>query len=166
MAIVLILVVSLSSAASAKNPRGSAKWCAHHPKSTLAGCRTTGGGGSGGSPPPANVTVSPNPVLETGGSDVYAVLSVATDPVYAEQTVEVVSGIGNRCRGGALWVTDQGEFTGSAASATIDNDGHATFTLLAAACAAGPVTVIADVLAGTDPTYSTTFTIDPPAPGI
>lgn len=165
--IALVLsVLCMSGTASAKNAPGSAKWCKHHPKSTLSACQKSGGGGTGGSPPPTNITVSPNPVVETGGSNVYAVISVATDPVYAEQTVEIVSGLSNRCGQGVTWITDQGTFTGSTATATIDDDGNATVTVLGGSCAAGVVQVIADVEAGTDPTYTATFTIDAPAPMI
>jgi len=108
--------------------------------------------------------VSPNPVTETDGSEVYAVISVATDPADAEQAVEIVSGLGNRCIGGVLWISNQGSFSGYTATATIDNDGNATFTVLGGSCVAGSVQVVADVLAGTHPTYSTTLTVDPPAP--
>jgi hypothetical protein len=165
----LVLVLSLlclSGPASAKNAPGSAKWCKHHPKTTLPACHQIGGGGTGGSPSPSNITVSPNPVVETGGSDVYAVISVSTDPVYAEQAVEIVSGLSNRCGQGVTWITDQGTFSGSTATTTIDDDGNATVTVLGGSCAAGTVQVIADVEAGTDPTYTATFLIDPPTPGI
>jgi hypothetical protein len=164
----VLSTVSLSSAASAKNAPGSAKWCRHHPRSALPACQIPGGGGtgSGGSPPVSNITVSPNPVVETGGSDVYAVISVATDPVYAEQTVEIVSALSNRCGQGVTWISDQGSFSGSTATGTVDDDGNATFMVLGGSCAAGDVVVIAEVEAGTDPTYSTNFTIDAPAPGL
>jgi hypothetical protein len=164
--VVALSLLSVSGAASARNQRGSAAWCAHHPKSALPACQKTGGGGSGGSPAPTNITVSPDPVTETGGSDVYAVISVATDPAYAEQTVEIVSGLGNRCVGGVDWMSNEGSSTGSTATAVIDDDGNATFTVMGAGCAAGSVPVIADVLAGTNPTYTATITIDPPAPTI
>jgi hypothetical protein len=160
--------VSLTGAASARSVPGSAKWCQHHPRSALPACRNPGGGstGTGGSPPASSITVSPNPVVETGGSDVYAVVTVATDPAYAEQTEEIVSALDNRCGQGVTWITDRGSFSGSTATATIDDDGNATFTVLGASCAAGDVPVIAEVEAGTDPTYTTSFTIDAPAPGI
>jgi hypothetical protein len=162
IAVLCACIISVAGPAAARNVPGSPPWCKHHPKSTLSACRPTGGG----PPPSTNITVSPNPIVETGNSDVYAVISVAVDPVYAEQTVEIVSGLGNRCVGGVLWTTDQGAFSGSTATATIDNDGNATFTVIGGACAAGSVQVIADVLAGANPTYTATFTIDPPAPSI
>ena len=59
-----------------------------------------------------------------------------------------------------------GSFTGSTATATIDDDGNATFSFTGASCAAGPSAVIADVLAGSHPTYTSTYTILPPQPTI
>jgi hypothetical protein len=109
--------------------------------------------------------VSPDPVVETGGSDVVAVLSVEANPVYAEQSLEIFSGLSDRC-GGVTWVSDQGSFSGSTAGATIDDDGNATVTFVGASCAAGSVQVTADVEAGSDPTATTTFSIDPPTPVI
>ncbi len=162
IAVLCACFVGGTGPAGAKNAHGSPLWCKHHPKSSLPACRPTGGG----PPPTANITVSPNPIVETGNSDVYAVVSVAVDPVYAEQTVEIVAGLGDRCVDGVLWSTDQGTFSGSTATATIDDDGNATFTILGGACAAGSVEVVADVRAGANPTYTATFTIDPPAPGI
>ena len=166
-AVLLIALVGLASlgvpgAASAQNAPGSPKWCRHHPKSTRAACQKTAGGG----PSPLSLTVSPNPMVETGDSDIYAVFSVATDPVYAEQTVEIVAGVANRCGLGATWFTNEGSFTGSTAVAAIDDDGNANFTVLGASCASGPVQVTVLVEAGDDPSATLTFTIDPPAPQI
>ena len=52
--------------------------------------------------------------------------------------------------------------TGSAIS-VLDNDGNAAFVFKGSSCAAGTSTVIADVLAGTHPTYKTTFKISAPS---
>jgi hypothetical protein len=163
--VVLVVVVGLcllgvSVAASAKNPPGSSKWCRHHPKSTLAACHSSGGG----SPSAITITVSPDPIVETGDSDVAVVISLSTDPVYAEQTVEIISGLGNRCGQGVTWITNQGTSSGATASATIDDDGNAVVTFLGGSCAPGSVQVTADVQAGDGPSATTTFTIDPPQP--
>jgi hypothetical protein len=162
--VLAVCALSFSGTAMAKNAPGSSKWCKHHRKSTA--CRSSGGGGTGSPPPAANIIVSPDPVVETGGSDVYAVISVSTEAVYAEQTVEILSGLSSRCGQGVTWITDQGTFTGSSAIATVDDDGNATVTVLGGSCAPGTVPVIADVAAGTDPTYTATFTINAPAPMI
>jgi hypothetical protein len=162
-AIVSLAMPTFSEAASARNVRGSPAWCRHHPKSGLPACRKTGGG----SPPSSNITVSPDPVIETGESDVYLVISVAVGPTYAEQTVEIDSaGLADRCHQGSNWITDQGSFIGSTASATIDDDGNATFMFFGASCAAGSTSVTTDVEAGNDQTDTTTIVIDPPAPPV
>jgi hypothetical protein len=166
-AFLLIAIISLAwlgvpGAASAHNPPGSPKWCHHHPKSTRAACQKAGGGSSS----TLSVTVSPNPMVETGDSDVYAVFTVGTDPVYAEQTVEIVAGLANRCGLGATWFTNEGSFTGATAVAAIDDDGNANFTVLGASCASGPVQVTVLVEAGNDPSATVTFIINPPAPQI
>lgn len=162
IAIIGVASLGVPGAASAKNAPGSPKWCRHHPKSTRLACQKSGGG----TPSSLSVTVSPNPMVETGASDVYAVFSVAADPVYAEQTVEIVAGLANRCGLGATWFTNKGSFTGSTANAAIDDDGNANFTFLGASCASGPVQVTVLVESGSEPSSTTTFIIDPPAPQI
>jgi hypothetical protein len=136
----------------------------------------------------AGVTGYPNDEVETGdtngisgNSDVYAVFYVETDPVYAEQTVEINSDeLEARCGLGWIWYPGNGESggafsgpisgTGSAPPVlpftTLDDDGNAVFVFEGASCAAGDSEVIADVLAGSHPTYTFTYTIDAPAPTI
>jgi len=161
-AVVCLCALNLSATASARNAPGSPQWCAHHQRSTRPACRPAGGGSS----PGVKVTVSPNPIVETGGSDVDGVLFVEVDPVYAEQSVEIVSGLSDRCGQGVTWITDEGMSSGATTVATIDDDGNATVTFLGSSCAAGSVQVTANVEAGTDPTGTATVTIDPPAPMI
>jgi len=117
------------------------------------------------------VTGWPNPEVETGDtpatgiSDVYAVFYVETDPTYAEQTVDIDSSqLFDRCGEGATWTSDLGSSTTATATATLDDDGNAVFVFMGASCAAGTSDVTADVKAGTDPTYSTSYTILPPTP--
>jgi hypothetical protein len=47
---------------------------------------------------------------------------------------------------------------------TKDRNGNAVFIFMGQSCASGTSEVMADVLAGTHPTYVTDFTVDPPAP--
>ena len=111
---------------------------------------------------PAN-EVETGDTTASGHSDVYAVFYVETDPVYAETTVEISSAqLAGRCLGGVTWTSNQGTFTGATATATLDDDGNAVFAFSGASCAAGTSTVIADVLAGTHVTYTSTYTIQPP----
>jgi hypothetical protein len=116
-----------------------------------------------------------NQVLETGDtstsgdSDVYAVFYVETNPVYAEQPVEISDNqLQDSCLGGFDWYT--GDYNNiiqtSPPSETLDDDGNAVFVFFGTSCAATTSEVVADVDAGTDPTYITTFTVLPPAPTI
>jgi len=115
-----------------------------------------------------------------GGSYVYAVFYFETDPVYAGQTVEISSPeLQDRC--GTEWdfvATPFSSFNKSygagstiyssntTVAATLDDDGNAVFVFQGASCAAGSSEVIADVEAGTHPTYVTTFNVLPPQPTI
>jgi len=109
-------------------------------------------------------------VCGEAGSDVYAVFYVETDAVYAEQEVEISSAqLQDRCGAGAEWysVTATGvQDSATGSTAILDDDGNAVFVFLGASCGAGASTVIADVEAGTHPTYTTTFNINPPQPTI
>jgi hypothetical protein len=106
----------------------------------------------------------------SGDSDVYAVFYVETNPVYAEQNAEISSAqLEDRCITGSQWyaVTPTGLLDASTgAISQIDDDGNVVFLFVGSSCAAGSSQVIADVLAGTHPTYTTTFNIDPPQPTI
>jgi hypothetical protein len=128
--------------------------------------------------PPAvtatGVVGSPADEIETGDtaasgdSDVYVVFTVETDPVYAEQTVEISSSqLEDRCGGGWRWEPSAGvaidqASTTTVATGTLDDDGNATFVFKGASCAAGSSAVIADVEAGSHPTYTSTYTIGSP----
>ena len=119
----------------------------------------------------------------SGDSNVYAVFYVETNPVYAEQTVETDSTqLDSRCIRGWRWepgnsaglglgagysgpVNGVGTNLGPKASTILDDDGNAVFVFKGISCAAGPSAVIAEVDAGTHPTYATTFSVLPPQPG-
>jgi hypothetical protein len=119
----------------------------------------------------------------SGDSNVYAVFYVETSPVYAEQQVEISSSqLEGRCLRGWFWDAGNsqgsgvqtvppsgnahsltgGVNTGPKVNTFLDDDGNAVFVFAGVSCAAGPSAVIADVLAGTHPTYTTTFTVLPP----
>jgi hypothetical protein len=120
------------------------------------------------------VTGTPNPEVETGDtaasgdSNVYAVFYVETDPVYAEQTVEISDNqLFDSCITSSVWYDSYTDFlSGSTPQETLDDDGNAVFVFVGSSCAAGTTEVIADVLAGSHPTYVTTYTVNPPAPTI
>ena len=120
----------------------------------------------------------------SGDSNVYAVFYVEENPVYAEQTVEIDSAqLEGRCVLGWRWEPGNANGIGvgpgysgpqngvgvnssTRPSTVLDDDGNAVFVFKGTSCASGPSEVIADVLAGTGDTFTTTFTVDPPAPTI
>jgi len=133
------------------------------------------------------LTGYPNPEVETGdangvgkndigNSDVFAVFYVETNPVYAEQSVEIDSAqLDASCTASWVWISPNptglsrsgvGINTGLEAQAQLDDDGNAVFGFFGSGCAAGTSQVIADVEAGSHPTYVTAYTVDPPAPTI
>jgi len=108
-------------------------------------------------------------------SDVYAIFYVETNPVYAEQTVEISSTqLQDRCGDKYAWGignygTAQGldfVYNDGGTQTTLDDDGNAVFVFYGESCATGSSEVIADVEAGSYPTYTTTFNVNPPAPTI
>ena len=123
---------------------------------------------------PAGVSAFPANEVETGNtpgsgdSNVYTVFYVETNPVYAEQPVEISSPqLESRCVRG--WRFEPGvgapvnQASGtSKAMGILDDDGNAVFVFKGVSCAAGPSAVIADVLAGNHPTYVTTYTVGAP----
>jgi hypothetical protein len=116
----------------------------------------------------------------SGDSDIYAVFYVEDSPVYAEQTVEISSSqLQGRCLRGWVWEPGNsagvgvgpgysGPIFGSGTTppamprTILDDDGNAVFVFKGVSCASGPSQVIADVLAGTGDTFTTTFTVLPP----
>jgi hypothetical protein len=128
-----------------------------------------------------NQEVETGDTSASGDSDIYAVFYVETSPVYAEQTVEIGSAqLEGRCIEGWVWeagnaagigagpgvnspVGGQGVNTQPEAATILDDDGNAVFVFKGVSCASGPSEVIADVMAGTHPTYTVDFTVLPPA---
>jgi hypothetical protein len=129
-----------------------------------------------------NQEVETGDTSTSGDSNIYAVFYVETNPVYAEQTVEINSAqLQGRCIEG--WEWEAGNVDGVGVGNTVlfrnvggvgvkgiftpqtvlDDDGNAVFVFKGASCASGTSEVIADVLAGTHPTYTVDFTVLPPA---
>lgn len=109
--------------------------------------------------------------VTSGESDISAVFYVEAPAVYAEQTVEIeASELVDRCGAGSYWMSNDGGSTtngtaaGSSATwtALLDDNGNATFDFFGASCASGASTVLADVEAGLNPSYSATFTVIAP----
>jgi len=119
---------------------------------------------------PREIVGSPANEVETGNtpasgdSDVYTVFNFTSSPGYAERHATISSEqLLKHCRKGIVWETNSpiSPFVNSAtATATIDDDGNATFVFNGASCAAGVYLVTATVGKNT---YTTNYDIDPPA---
>jgi hypothetical protein len=173
VAVVGIMLLGLSTVASASNPVGSAKWCANHPHSKLAACKNGGGGGTGGPPPPPptiTVTVDPNgtsSLVETGNSEIYAVVEVETSPAFTDDIVDINSQqLANSCGGAVLFGSLQptAVYTSDSVDVTLDSDGNATVSLYGIDCAPGSDLIEADLVAA--PYYTAIGTIDVGPPNV
>jgi hypothetical protein len=180
--VVALPLLGLSDLAAAsvkqKNAVGSAKWCAHHPrlaKKTPACSAGTPGGGSGGGPPGSpliTIQVDPNPLVETGSSEIYAVVQVETSPSYAGDAVNIDS---SQLQSSCATLSFQSFSTGTAVrtyhsvQAVLDDDGNATVLMTGFACAPGSSVVEADLDVAPFLTAVTTLKATPPnvtAPGV
>jgi len=177
--VVSMPLVGLASVASAA-AKGSPKWCANHPglaKKTPACATKTGGGGTGGPPPTTEiqVTVDPNPVIETGVSEIHAIVQVEAQPAFAGDPVFIYSQqLINSCEAGSVEFLENDGLTlstdlGESATVDLDNDGNATVELNATECAPGPSLVEADLVNAPYYTATTTLQANPPnvtSPGL
>jgi hypothetical protein len=171
VAVVSLMLFGLSTVASAaNNPVGSTKWCKNHPKSTLPACKQTGTGGPPPPPPTLTVTVSPNGaggLVETGQSEIYAVVEVETTPSVSGAVVDIDSQqLANACGGAILFGSLQptAVYTADSVDVTVDADGNATVSLYGIDCAPGPDLVEADLVAA--PYYGDTTTLDVGPPNV
>jgi hypothetical protein len=167
--VVSMPLLGMSGVASAA-PKGSAKWCASHVKAAkkTPACSSTTPGGTGGTPPVTEiqVTVDPNPIIETGVSEIHAVVQVeaqagfANDNVfiYSQQLVNSCESVNFRVNEGASLSVSLGE----SATVPLDNDGNATVELDAYECAPGPSLVEADLVAAPYYTATTVLQANPP----
>jgi hypothetical protein len=161
-------------------PKGSQKWCATHSgkaakkagcKSTTSGGGGSGSGGTGGPPPPPptteiQVTVSPNPIIETGVSEIHAVVQVEAQPAFANDPVFIYSQqLINSCQMVQFLQNDGtqlSKYLGESATVNLDNDGNATVELNATECAPGTSLLEADLVNAPYYTATTTLTAAPP----
>jgi hypothetical protein len=174
-------ILGLSAAASAKSAtsaKGSAAWCAAHPKQqTRAICATASagtGGPTGQSTDPIVVTVSPNPLVETGQSEIHAVIQVETSPAFAGDIVDISSSqLLASCMGNPIYLNYeslQGASTSGpdrtsngSIQVVLDDDGNATATIESFYdCAPGTDVISADLESAPYYTALTTLTALPP----
>ncbi len=160
-------VFGLSAVASAAKAKAGPS-CVKHPHK--ATCRAGGGGGTGGTggtPPNIIVSVSPDPVQETGPSEISAIVQVEALPIFANQTVDISSQqLLRRLRLGGMeqfrsHPHPQGPGT---TGVPLDNDGNASMVVQGEDCAPGPNLIEADLSAAPYTTATATLTALPPAP--
>ena len=167
LAVVAILpVFGMSAIASAAKAKAGPN-CAKHPH--RAKCTAGGGGGTGGTggtPPNIVVSVSPDPVQETGTSEVSAIVQVEALPIFAGQTVNISSQQLFTDCASLIWSHFfNGQRTAAGITGVVlDNDGNATVWVLGENCAPGPNLIEADLNGAPYTTATATLTALPPAP--
>jgi len=165
-------VMGMAGIASAKSAKAGGTKCAVH--STKKKCQSSGGGtstGKGGPPPLITVTVDPNPLVETGQSEIHGVVQVETSPSFAGDEVNIDS---SQLEASCEWLKFenlQGEeasvwhpnVSDNRIDAVLDDDGNATVIVDGENCAPGTSVVEADLEVAPFYTALVTLTAAPPA---
>lgn len=169
-------VLGLAGVASAAAV-GSAKWCKHHPVKALTNAQCIALKTGPGTPGAPSLVIAPNPLVETGQSEVHAVVEV-TDAAAAEQTVLVESSQLTASCGGTITfdhlqgvtATTPPDSTITPATATnsvflvLDNEGNANVVVSGTDCAPGTDVFDASLVKTPFTTSMATLTVDPPVP--
>ena len=138
--------------------------------STPTGRAKGGGGGTGGAPANIYVSVSPNPLIETGQSEIHAIIQVETSPNFAGDPVFIDSQqLVNSCEEESVlfYSSASGELSvpyGGQITVVLDDDGNATVELSATDCAPGSSVIEADLVKAPYYTATTTLVANPPVP--
>jgi hypothetical protein len=110
-----------------------------------------------------SVTVSPNPLVETGASEVHAVVQVEACAKFAGDKVSIDSTqLKNTCQTLAFGSLQPGSPPGNPIQVILDNDGNATVSLTGIDCAPGQSVIEADLVAAPYLTATTTLDALPP----
>ncbi len=124
-------------------------------------------------PPPCGiaVTISPNPLVETGDSDVQAVVQVEACPSFAGDVVDIDSSqLVDSCATVSFGTLQPGVHSPTnSIQVVLDDDGNVTVSLTGTDCAPGPSLVAADLVEAPYLTATTTLSVLPPnmtAPGV
>ena len=166
-------LMGMAGIASAKSAKAGGTKCAVH--STKKKCQSSGGGtstGKGGPPPLITVTVDPNPLVETGQSEIHGVVQVETSPSFAGDEVNIDSSQLESSCGSLDFENLQGDHTSvwhpnvnwdGRIDAVLDDDGNATVIVDGFDCAPGTSVVEADLEVAPFYTALVTLTAAPPA---
>jgi hypothetical protein len=158
MAVVISLpLLGMSGVASAKAAKGCHK--THSCKSVGGG---TSGSGTGADPAPITVQIDPNPLVETGQSDVVATVQVETSPSFAGDEVDISSSqLLAACQGDVAFESLQGT-GGTSIEVTLDDDGNVTVLVQGIDCAPGPSVFDASLAVAPYDTALGTLVANPP----
>ena len=159
MALVVALpMLATSGVASAKGAKGC------HKTHT---CRNGGGGttgsGTGSGSAPITVQVDPNPLVETGQSDVVATVQVETSASFAGDEVDISSSqLFAACEGDLDFDAIPSATVGASIEVTLDDDGNATVLAVGSDCAPGSSVVDASLAVAPYDTALGTLVATPP----
>jgi hypothetical protein len=154
VAMPLLGTSGIASAKSAKATARAAAKCAKHPGRAKCQNKTPGGGtstgGTGGAPANIEVSVSPNPLVETGQSEIHAVIQVETLPSFAGDVVGISSSqLVSSCETVSYESIRQGVLppvtSPDSITTVLDDDGNATVIVDGINCAPGSSVVAADL---------------------
>ncbi len=167
VALTVVVSMPLLGMAGIASAKAAGPNCKLHPH--RAGCKG-GGGGTGGSTPNIIVTVSPNPLIETGQSEIHAIVQVEANPSFAGDPVFIYSQqLVNSCETDSVIYYTSASGTLSVPSddsitVILDDDGNATVELAGSNCAPGSSVVEADLVKAPYYTATTSLVANPPVP--
>jgi hypothetical protein len=162
--------MGMAGIASAKTTKAAVtKACKKNPtgkKCLNQGSGTKGSGGAtGGAPVQIQVTASPNPLVETGQSEIHSIIQVETLPSFAGDVVSISSSQLVASCENVFYTTIEDGFTPpseDAITAFLDDDGNATVDVAGLDCAPGPSVIEADLEQAPYLTALTTLVANPP----
>jgi len=178
--VVSMPLLGMAGVASAKTTHAThhaTKAAKKHKKGSGSGAS---GGSTGGSSPQITVTADPNPLVETGQSEIHTIIQVETLPSFAGDAVTISSQqLVSSCAPNSVFfdsvatasatgtppaVTLTGGDTTTMDSVTVilDDDGNATVGLSATNCAPGSSVIEADLDVAPYLTALTTLIANPP----
>jgi len=165
VALTVVISMPLLGMAGVASAKAAGPNCKLHPN--RAACKA-GGGGTGGSGPNIIVTIAPNPLIETGTSEIHAVVQVEALPAFAGDPVFIYSQqLNNSCSSVEYYSSASGTISaelGSSATVILDDDGNASVELSANNCAPGSSVFEADLVKAPYYTATTTLVANPPVP--